>query len=91
MNDLAVFMALQELRIRQALWQRPTSAARPEGKQADVLLWATPERQDKGRNRRNVQRMMVLIRRNAARRGYAPESQMTRPVSPAHVAETSTM
>lgn len=44
-----------------------------------------------GINRRNVQRMMVLIRRNAARRGYAPASQMTRPVSPAHVAETSTM
>lgn len=42
-------------------------------------------------NRRNVQRMLVLIRTNAARRGYAPESQMTRPVSPAHVAETSTM
>ena len=44
-----------------------------------------------GFNRRTVQRALDGIRRNAARRGYAPESQMTRPVSPAHVAETSTM
>lgn len=42
-------------------------------------------------NRRTVQRMLALVRKNAARRGYAPEAQMTRPVSPAHEAETSTL
>lgn len=44
-----------------------------------------------GVNRRNGQRMLALIRKRAARRGFAPDSQMTRPVSPAHLAETSTL
>lgn len=44
-----------------------------------------------GKDRRHVQRTLAMLRLRAARRGYAPEAQMTRPVSPAHVAETSTM